>query len=144
MRISARLLRAWSLLVPFSVMALLTYLSSLPGNPETDALLVFGVSVEMTPKWQNLLHVPAYTVLGLAWRSSLDQLGTSPMKGVILTLVFGISFGIVDELHQAFVPYRYPGVLDALLDALGIAIACLLWPWIRVLLPARMHANSPS
>lgn len=133
MRQWARGLGAWGLLLPFFVMALLTYLSSLPGEPDSDALLVFGISVELTPKWQNLLHVPAYAVLGFAWKFSLDVLGLREWRATLWTLCLGIGFGILDEIHQAFVPYRYPGVMDALLDALGIAIACGLWPWAREL-----------
>lgn len=117
-------------------MALLTFLSSLPGEPDSDALLFYGVSIDLDPQVQNLIHIPAFFFLGACWRLAFDIMGTPPRRATALTLLFGIAFGIFDELHQAFVPYRYPGVLDALMDALGIGLACWLWkPLRRWILP---------
>jgi VanZ family protein len=39
-------------------------------------------------------------------------------------------YGVVDEVHQAFVPGRSPDLLDVVADATGAAIAAVgLWAW---------------
>lgn len=125
---------AYSLALPLACMGLLTFLSSLPGEPESDALLVFGMSVEIEPTIHNLIHVPAYLVLGLCWLLAFEALRWPPGRATGWTILLGIGFGCLDELHQAFVPYRYPGLLDILSNATGILLACGLWrltrPWL--------------
>jgi VanZ family protein len=129
-----RLLRSLgkvSLLLPFSGMAVLTFLSSLPGVPTSDALLLYGISIDMNPKLQNLIHIPAFFVLGCLWLVAFEILEIPPRSAMLWTIVFGILFGIADELHQSVVPYRYPGLLDVVLDSIGILLACGTWGYLR-------------
>lgn len=131
MGVDFRRLGKASLFFPIATMALLTFLSSLPGEPDSDALLFYGMSIDLDPQVQNLIHIPAFLFLGLCWMFSFEVMQTPARKATTWTLLVGIAFGIFDEVHQAFVPYRYPGLLDALMDALGIVLACWFWSPLR-------------
>ncbi|HEB54007.1 MAG TPA: hypothetical protein ENI87_12200 [bacterium] len=74
------------------------------------------------------MHVVAYACLGgsiwLAW-SRRPRAARVPMRSLGAWLVAGL-YGIVDEVHQSFVPGRDCSVADALSDAAGAALAVLL------------------
>lgn len=38
-----------------------------------------------------------------------------------------IVYGILDEIHQMFVPFRFPGVNDVLVNNIGIFLASLIY-----------------
>jgi VanZ family protein len=42
-------------------------------------------------------------------------------------LAIGILLGILDEIHQYFVPSRYSDILDGLADAAGIGLGILVY-----------------
>ena len=45
-----------------------------------------------------------------------------------LAILIGGLYGITDEIHQAFVPNRYPEIADVVTDFLGSAVgAILVW-----------------
>jgi len=56
-------------------------------------------------------------------------------KKVALSVVLTIIFGIFDELHQIFTPYRNASLFDIQVDSLGAiiggAFSWKLWPLIR-------------
>jgi len=65
-------------------------------------------------------HFAEYSILGfLLFRSiTSDELLTfHPFYG---SLLIGISFAILDEFHQNFVPGRHMSLTDVLFDSLGI------------------------
>jgi len=65
-------------------------------------------------------HFAEYSILGfLLFRSiTSDELLTfHPFYG---SLLIGISFAIMDEFHQSFVPGRHMSSTDVLFDSLGI------------------------
>ena len=67
-----------------------------------------------------LFHFAEYSILGfLLFRSiTSDELLTfHPFYGSFL---IGISFAILDEFHQSFVPGRHMSSTDVLFDSLGI------------------------
>lgn len=97
--IAAAPLLAWSVLI-FG-------LSSVPGGNYPQ------VSFEHADK---LVHVSLYLVLGLF--SSFCFAGTS--AGLVGALIYGLLFGLSDELHQIFVPQRSCSVGDWLADATGV------------------------
>lgn len=70
----------------------------------------------------KVAHFGAFAVLGLllaraalAWRIPIGW----PMA-------LGIAYAATDEIHQHFVPGRYPDVADWVADALGVAAGCIL------------------
>ena len=65
-------------------------------------------------------HFAEYSILGfLLFRSiTSDELLTfHPFYG---SLLMGISFAILDEFHQSFVPGRHMSSIDMIFDSLGI------------------------
>ena len=65
-------------------------------------------------------HFAEYSILGFLLFKSItsDELLTfHPFYG---SLLIGISFAILDEFHQSFVPGRHMSSIDMLFDSLGI------------------------
>ena len=65
-------------------------------------------------------HFAEYSILGfLLFRSIIsDELLT--FHPFYSSLLIGISFAILDELHQSFVPGRHMSSIDMIFDSLGI------------------------
>ena len=73
----------------------------------------------------KLVHVSLYSVLGLT-------LGWGRFAGTRnpphpLMIAFGFFYGVVDEWHQSFVPFRSPEVADFVADAAGVTIGYLVF-----------------
>ena len=67
-----------------------------------------------------LFHFTEYSILGFLLFKSItsDELLTfHPFYG---SLLIGISFAILDEFHQGFVPGRHMSSIDMIFDSLGI------------------------
>jgi len=97
--------------ITIGYMLLITLLSHVPQEdlPKSDL-----DSIDYT------FHFAEYSILGfLLFRSiTSDELLTfHPFYG---SLWIGISFAILDEFHQSFVPGRHMSSTDVLFDSLGI------------------------
>lgn len=96
-------------LLPILWMAVIFTLSSFPGSAFPQNLL-------QSFFW--LAHLVEYSILGLLWYRAL--------KGkVFLVLIICILYGISDEAHQLFVPFREFSVLDMTADAVGACIGII-------------------
>ena len=81
-------------------------------------------SIERTPELPYLdkvLHFVAYALLGALF---LRAFKTSRIKDnlkfmLILSVFLSFLYGISDEIHQHFVPYRSADLMDVLADMLG-------------------------
>jgi VanZ family protein len=81
-------------------------------------------SPQSLPDWpfiDKLLHFAGYALLGALF---LRAFNTTPIKHhlklvLILSVLLSALYGISDEIHQSFVPFRTADVLDALSDILG-------------------------
>ena len=112
-------------LPPMTVMALLWWSSSrepAPGPHDVPGIL-----------WRNSMHVVAYAILGT---SLLLALHSVPRRRVIgpglWSFLIAVAYGIVDELHQSFVPGRVCSVADLGADAAGAALAlAIVVPWLQ-------------
>ncbi len=73
------------------------------------------------PYGDKFLHVAGYAILGSlffrAFRSRhfKDRL----FLAVILSIAASTAYGISDEIHQHFVPYRNADIMDVLADMVG-------------------------
>ena len=97
--------------ITIGYMLLITLLSHVPQEdlPKSD---LDGIDYHF--------HFAEYSILGfLLFRSiTSDELLTfHPFYG---SLLIGISFAILDEFHQSFVPGRHMSSTDVLFDSLGI------------------------
>lgn len=53
--------------LPLMLMALIYGISSVPGTPLPDNRALYSLFSRMSPTVQNILHVPAFAALALAW-----------------------------------------------------------------------------
>lgn len=91
--------------------------------------LIFAVSARPTVPMpavvgiDKLAHLAAYLVLGtsLAWGGARRGLPRTA------TALLGVAYGASDELHQMFVPGRYPDAIDWLADAAGAILGVALF-----------------
>ena len=73
------------------------------------------------PYFDKVLHFVGYALLGALF---LRAFKTSRIKNnvklvVILSILLSSLYGISDEIHQYFVPYRDADLMDVLADTLG-------------------------
>ena len=113
----------WTL-IAVAYMAALFLLSSIPGDQELGRRLLFP-----PPAVQKLLHVPVYAGLTwLWWRARKGR--TDSRTAVLVAAAIAVGYGVLDEIHQMYVPGRYASVTDALLNAAGAA-AIVAWVLLR-------------
>jgi len=93
--------------------------------------LITQQSMEQIWNPYSLLHIPLYGVLmGLltvAFLPDLIKAKVSSFRTISLLLPGGIAtlVGVLDEIHQAFIPYRDASITDVLLDVCGIVLVGL-------------------
>ena len=101
-------------------MGFIFYTSSIPG---TDIPPIF-------PFQDIAYHALLYSILAFLLSRALIK--TYPQKKsyqiLFLAVVFGTLYGITDEWHQAFVPYRTVSNFDVLIDAIGSLLGGLIYP----------------
>ena len=125
------------LALPVLIMAVLYWLSSLPGTPLPDDPAFYALFYWISPTMQNALHVPAYAALAWAWRWALAAWLRSSSAMVMSAGVISAAYGVFDEWHQSFVPGRYASFTDVVLDAVGVGLGIVVFHHGRKLL-ARM------
>lgn len=101
--------------LPLAWMALLWWLSSIPGGPEK---VVDGLSIAAW--FQKLMHVVAYAILAATWIWALNGLSFRSIAAAALVLT--AAYAVVDEIHQAYVPGRTSSATDVLIDLAGALI----------------------
>ncbi len=73
-------------------------------------------------------HVILYMGLGLLLNPTLSSSKNEVLSkyAALLSIVIGTLYGVTDEFHQYFVPYRSPSSMDLLADFMGLLFAQLL------------------
>ncbi len=98
--------------LPVFIYCLLIFLQSSYPSPET---------VPYIPHMDKFLHFVVYGILGILFFRAYSTLRIK--NNVNLTIIISILsaglYGISDELHQYFVPYREAELMDALANLLG-------------------------
>jgi VanZ family protein len=81
-------------------------------------------------EFDKLAHFGLFSLLGVLISFGVFKTTRLPLrKKVLLVLVTGVTLGLLDEVHQSFVPFREPDVLDAAADAAGIALGLFAY-WV--------------
>ncbi len=108
------------------VMGMIFYLSHQPG----DTLYLPAI-----PGIDKVCHLAIYALLALTilWYFSSGR-QQPPGMVVLQTILFCLIFGLSDEFHQSYIPYRSVSVFDILADLAGALLGCSLWwrsSWLR-------------
>lgn len=112
--------RAW--VTVFVWLAFVEVLTSLPGST-LPSLPPFPIRID----W--VAHLGMYGVLG-ALLARVGVLENWSRRRLVLTVVMISLFGVLDELHQLFIPGRSAEVGDWAMDTLGSAIGFTVVTWV--------------
>ena len=78
--------------------------------------------------WDKLAHVVVFAILAaLLLRATHGGRRLLRPGAVALAGGLALAWGILDEVHQSFVPGRFASALDVAADAVGIALAIAVW-----------------
>ncbi len=114
----------WSFWLPWAIVALsITIISHMPQPPRVD------LGFEWSDK---VLHAVAYWIFGstFLWMVLEWKVSGKERKAVWLTVAAVAVFGLVDEIHQAFVPGREADLWDWVADVFGGTLATFGIPWL--------------
>ena len=103
-------------ILPILYMIAIFILSSMPA----DAVIEL-------PRWDSLikesLHLVEFGILyTLLFLAALTFSEITPKRNLILILVSSL-YGLSDEIHQYFVPYRSATVIDVVKNIIGVLVA---------------------
>ncbi|RKY36308.1 MAG: hypothetical protein DRP78_03980 [Candidatus Omnitrophota bacterium] len=78
----------------------------------------------------NLLHIPFFAIVGFLWMQFFSKRFPDNKKTILYTLIVSLSFSLLDEFHQFFVPGRDASAADLRLDLIGVCLGicvCLIF-----------------
>jgi VanZ family protein len=131
--VSLQMLWYW---VPVALYAGVIFFLSDQSHPEEHlpSFLLKNVS-------DKVLHAVEYAVLGAlcyrAFRWGLN--GQVAARALIIAIVAASLYGVTDEVHQLFVPFRESSWLDWLADTIGAVIGALGWRFFFGVGPHPLH-----
>jgi len=105
----------------FGYAGLIFYLSSQPHPEETLPSIIKHFS-------DKVLHVIEYAILGALCYRAFHESQTEAWrkKAVLAAILLTSLYGVSDEVHQAFVPFRESSVLDWVADTVGATLGAIL------------------
>jgi VanZ family protein len=120
----SRSLRKRFLLCTLGWAAVIFCLSQIPGADVPP--MFFGED--------KLAHITVYAILGFFTMGALT--GTLRLRRIPrpwLAVLLVIAYGVLDEIHQHFVPGRTPDIFDVMADATGGMLG--VWLFYRIVRP---------
>lgn len=89
----------------------------------------------------KLVHFGEYTIYGLLLMLAFATAKSNKIVrySISLSLCVGILFGLLDEIHQYFVPGRTCSVLDLLADVIGVWFGTFLFS--KIVKHREIHVN---
>ena len=106
-------------------MGIMFWISSLPGEKLTPER---GIGITIS---QSIKHLGEYVILGILVSMVLAQVTNKTLSIVFWSSVFSVCYGILDEIHQAFVPTRYCTIDDMGINAIGSVIGVLFYVYVH-------------
>ena len=94
----------------------------------------------------KLAHFLVFGALATSW-VRLPRFRSWPRLGLCISWILAAGFGALDEFHQSFTPGRVVEVGDWIADALGAALAVILyrgWPAYRRMLERPVGSGKTS
>jgi len=110
--------------LPVFIYCLLIYIQSSYPSPEEIPQLHY---------MDKILHFTAYAFLGALFLRAMKTLRikNNLRLVLILSIIFSSLYGISDEIHQHYVPYRDADIMDALADIIGSIFGVYIYQSIR-------------
>jgi VanZ family protein len=111
--------------LPLILYCLIIYIQSANPSPE---------QIPSIPFVDKVLHCAAYGILGILFYRAYQTLRIKdnlPML-VLLSVVSASLYGISDEIHQSFVPFREAAVGDVIADIIGAFSGVYLYQLLMV------------
>ena len=104
--------------LPLIVYCLAIYIQSSRPSPERIPDVQF---------FDKFLHVAAYCLLGVLFFRAYATLAFKHDKTrlILISIASAIVYGISDEIHQYFVPFRHADILDVIANSIGSI--CGVW-----------------
>ncbi|MDD2766767.1 MAG: VanZ family protein [Candidatus Moranbacteria bacterium] len=102
-------------------MGVIFFFSSLSGNPQSTEM---PLSFYIERKGAHIVEYMILCLLAIRFFSAVSSRRVFPTV-FLVAFVFSIMYGISDEFHQSFVPYRGPKLTDVLIDASGALLGCI-------------------
>jgi len=98
--------------LPLILYCLLIYIQSDHPSPE---------QIPKLPYVDKVLHTTAYGILGILFYRAYQTLKikNNLQMLILLSVVSATLYGVSDEIHQSFVPFREAEVADVIADMLG-------------------------
>ncbi len=128
------IVKSWLPVLVF--MGLIFYASSTPGS-DIPSLFPFQDAV---------FHLSVYLILAFffsrALRNTYPNITVSRI--ILITVLFGVFYGMTDEFHQLFVPLRTCSGSDLFVDGMGSVIGSLIFTAGKFLLNAIKLSNEAS
>ena len=81
---------------------------------------------KIEPLIRKLAHFSEYVVGGMLFISLFLTYDWPEKKQIIISILLGIWYAILDEIHQLFVPDRSGNIIDICIDSLGIIFGVYL------------------
>lgn len=110
-----------SFVVLISYMILIFYLSSLP-NETLNPKSIIGMDIPHV-----LMHVVEYSILGVLMAQVATYFFDKAFSIFYSSFMFSAFYGVLDELHQFFVPTRYCTLIDVYSNVIGSVAGILLF-----------------
>lgn len=92
---------------------------SLTNKIRMEILLIIGTLFEM-------LHLLQFGILYLLLIIASLSFGKLTKRIEYVTIVVALLYGVLDEIHQIFVPFRSFSIVDLIKDVVGILIVYLI------------------
>lgn len=121
----SKLINFFSHWLPLIGYCLAIYIQS--DHPSPERLPTFAFS-------DKILHFAAYGLLGALFFRAYT---TTPLKDrrnrlILLSIGSATLYGISDEFHQYFVPFRQADILDAIANAIGSICGVIIFYYWKV------------
>lgn len=85
----------------------------------------YQVGIELTPI-PTIYHLAVFFLFNFFLLMSIKGNKKIKISHIIISLGISIIYALSDELHQIFVPFRYPSIQDILIDTIGIFLSTIL------------------
>lgn len=109
-------------------------------NGEKSSSISREIAVKVAPKESSeekvnhieqyirkIAHLSEYTCGGILFLALFLTYKLSDVKRMTYSLLIGIEYAIIDEIHQLFIDGRTGQIVDVLIDTIGISIGiCIL------------------